>query len=165
MMSRDDARKFREECMTHFGWSENTFYNRIKGHCFIGPYEEQEFIRTLRKYYPNFWCFMKSIRDFIVFSSLNEAEDAPKNGCVIVLDTQDQVNEFADHLEKHTLLSVHSVRKMDYFYFTVGTFYGCSVLEVHLKEDVESTDFRITSEQVAIAETYSYFQQLAYKKQ
>ena len=51
MMSRDDARKFREECMTHFGWSENTFYNRIRGHCFTGPFEEQEFIRTLRKYY------------------------------------------------------------------------------------------------------------------
>ena len=54
MMSRDDARKFREECMTHFGWSENTFYNRIKGNYFAGPYEEQEFIRILRKYYPNF---------------------------------------------------------------------------------------------------------------
>ena len=54
MMSRDDARKFREECMTHFGWSENTFYNRIKGNYFAGPYEEQEFIRILRKYNPNF---------------------------------------------------------------------------------------------------------------
>ena len=54
MMSRDDARKFREECMTHFGWSENTFYNRIKGNYFAGPYEEQEFIRMLRKYNPNF---------------------------------------------------------------------------------------------------------------
>ena len=54
MMSRDDARKFREECMTHFGWSENTFYNRIKGNYFAGPYEEQEFIRILRKYNQNF---------------------------------------------------------------------------------------------------------------
>ena len=54
MMSRDDARKFREECVTHFGWSENTFYNRIKGNYFAGPYEEQEFIRILRKYNPNF---------------------------------------------------------------------------------------------------------------
>ena len=54
MMSRDDARKFREECMTHFGWSENTFYNRIKGNYFAGPYEEQDFIRILRKYNPNF---------------------------------------------------------------------------------------------------------------
>ena len=54
MMSRDDARKFREERMTHFGWSENTFYNRIKGNYFAGPYEEQEFIRILRKYNPNF---------------------------------------------------------------------------------------------------------------
>lgn len=54
MMSRDDARKFREECMTHFGWSENTFYNRIKGNYFAGPYKEQEFIRILRKYNPNF---------------------------------------------------------------------------------------------------------------
>ena len=54
VMSRDDTRKFREECMTHFGWSENTFYNRIKGNYFAGPYEEQEFIRILRKYNPNF---------------------------------------------------------------------------------------------------------------
>ena len=54
LMSRDNARKFRDECMTHFGWAENKFYNRIKGHCFAGPYEEQEFIRILRKYYPNF---------------------------------------------------------------------------------------------------------------
>ena len=54
MMSRDDARKFREECMTHFGWALTTFYVRLKGNCFTGPFEENEFIRILRKYYPNF---------------------------------------------------------------------------------------------------------------
>ena len=31
MMSRDDARKFREECMIHFGWAVTTFYVRLKG--------------------------------------------------------------------------------------------------------------------------------------
>ena len=54
MMSRDDARQFREECMTHFGWAVTTFYVRLKGNCFTGPFEENEFIRILRKYYPNF---------------------------------------------------------------------------------------------------------------
>ena len=54
MMSRDDARKFREERMTHFGWAVTTFYVRLKGNCFTGPFEEQEFIRILRKYNPNF---------------------------------------------------------------------------------------------------------------
>ena len=54
MMSRDDARKFREECMTHFGWALTTFYVRLKGNCFTGPFEENEFIRILRKYNPNF---------------------------------------------------------------------------------------------------------------
>lgn len=106
---------------------------------------------------------MRSVHDFIVFSSLNEAEDAPKNGCIIVLGTQQHLNEFADHLETHTLLSVDSVRRLESFYFTVGTFYHCGVLEVHLKEEMESTDFSITCEQVAIAETFSYFEQLAYK--
>lgn len=108
---------------------------------------------------------LRTVQDFIVFSSLNEAEDAPKKGCVIVLGTQQHLNEFADHLEKNTLLSVDSVRRLESFYFTVGTFYRCGVLEVHLKEDMGSTDFLISCEQVAIAETYSYFQQLAYKKQ
>ena len=65
---------------------------------------------------------MRTVQDFIVFSSLNEAEDAPKNGCIIVLGTQQHLNEFADHLETHTLLSVDSVRRLDSFYFTVGTF-------------------------------------------
>ena len=54
MMSRDDARQFREECMTHFGWAVTTFYVRLKGNCFTGPFEENEFIRILRKYHPNF---------------------------------------------------------------------------------------------------------------
>ncbi len=54
LMSRENAKKFREECLVNFGWSENTFYNRIKGNSFAGPYEEREFVRILRKYYPQF---------------------------------------------------------------------------------------------------------------
>ena len=53
-MSRENAKLFKEECMANFGWSENTFYNRLKGHCFPGPFEEREFVRILKKYYPNF---------------------------------------------------------------------------------------------------------------
>lgn len=53
-MSRDNAKRFREECMTHFGWSENTFYNRLKGNGFAGPYEQTEFVRMIRKYHPDF---------------------------------------------------------------------------------------------------------------
>lgn len=108
---------------------------------------------------------MKSIQDFLVFSSLNEAEDAPQGGCVIALATQEHLTEFADYLEKNTLLSVHSIRRLDHFYFTVGTFFSCGVLEVHLKDEIESTDFRVSCEQVAIAETYSFFQQKAYQKE
>lgn len=52
---------------------------------------------------------LRTVQDFIVFSSLNEAEDAPKKGCVIVLGTQQHLNEFADHLEKSTLRSARIV--------------------------------------------------------
>lgn len=107
---------------------------------------------------------MISIPDFFVFSSLNEEEDAPEKACVIVLNTQKVLTEFADYLEANTMLSVYSIRKLDRFYFTFGTFFDCGVLEVHLKEDIESNGYRITSEQVAIAETYSFFQQQAYKQ-
>ena len=101
---------------------------------------------------------MKSIPNFIVFSSLNEDEEAPKNSCIIALDTQKNLTEFADYLEQNSMLSVYSVRKLERFFFTVGTFFDCGVLEVHLKEDIESADYRITCEQVAIAETFSFLQ-------
>lgn len=54
LMSRENSKRFREECLTNFGWSENTFYNRLRGNGFAGPYEEREFVRILKKYYPNF---------------------------------------------------------------------------------------------------------------
>ena len=52
LMTRRNSRLFREECIAHFGWAENTFYNRIKGAGFAGPYEEKEFIRIMNKYLP-----------------------------------------------------------------------------------------------------------------
>lgn len=104
---------------------------------------------------------MKIIPQFLVLTSLNEEEDAPKNACHIVLETQDNLTEFADYLEQNTLLSVYSVRRLDRFFCTIGTFYHCGVLEVHLKEEMESAGYSITSEQVAIAETYSYLHRTA----
>ena len=103
---------------------------------------------------------MKTIPDFIVLSSLNEEEDAPKQSCLIVLDQSKGLTEFADYLENNSLLSVYSIRKLDRYFFTVGTFFDCGVLEVHLKES-ESIGSRLACEQVAIAETYSYLHRLA----
>ena len=108
---------------------------------------------------------MKTIPDFIVFTSLNEDEDAPKQSCIIAMDTQNGLTEFADYLEKNSMLSVYSIKRLKRFFFTVGTFFDCGVLEVHLKEDIESTDYRITCEQVAIAETFSFLQRSAHKKE
>lgn len=47
---RRRARRFREECMGCFGWSENTFYNRLKGYGFKGMFEHREFVRIFNRF-------------------------------------------------------------------------------------------------------------------
>ena len=98
---------------------------------------------------------------FIVLTSLNEDEEAPKDACLIVIEKHQLMKEFADYLERNSMLSVYSVRKVGRFYYSFGTFFDCAVLEVSLKENVQTTDLRITCEQVAIAETYSFLQSKA----
>lgn len=101
---------------------------------------------------------MKSIPEFIVMPLLqnDEMEQDPRKGCLIIINSQDRLAEFADYLEKNSLLSVTSLRREQRFFFTVGSFYSCGVLEVHLKEDVERANHFVDCEQIAIAETYSY---------
>lgn len=44
------AKDFREDCMASFEWSENTFYNRIKGYGFK-TLERKEFEKKFVRYF------------------------------------------------------------------------------------------------------------------
>ncbi|MBE6324643.1 MAG: hypothetical protein E7074_06655 [Bacteroidales bacterium] len=51
-MSRRDCRTFKEDCMAHFSWSEQTFYNKINfGH--LRPNEDRDLMKILAKYIPS----------------------------------------------------------------------------------------------------------------
>lgn len=105
---------------------------------------------------------MKTI--FFVLSSLYDEDTVPQGLCHIVLENQEQLIPLADFLEKETPLTVFALKRLDNFFYTVGTFTRCGVLEVHLKDDVRSADLDITCEQIAIAETYSFFAKQAINK-
>ena len=109
---------------------------------------------------------MRCPEKFIVFSSPLEKDDEKQyETCFILVETQDKIAEFADYLEKNTLLSVDSYVKKDRFYFTFGSFLFCTVLEVHFKEE-ETAKFGVNSlVHIAIAETYSYLSRLATEKE
>lgn len=48
-MSRINCRKFKEECMAYFDWSEPTFYHKINfGN--LRPNEEKDLMKILAKY-------------------------------------------------------------------------------------------------------------------
>ena len=94
--------------------------------------------------------------DFFVFTSpLNGEEETDPRICIIVLDRQDGIEEFVDHLDKHSVLSVQSFCKRFKFFYTYGTMYNCTLIEVQVKDDAKN--MRLNCDQVAIAETYSYF--------
>lgn len=99
------------------------------------------------------------IAKFFVFSSPDEQEEDQPKTCFIVIDTQEKMAEFADHLERDTILSVLSIVKHQEFYYTFGSFLYCTVLEVHIKEDAAS--LAASCEQIALAETYSYLTRLS----
>lgn len=44
------AVQFREECITNFGWSMSTFYNKMRGKYAFTPLEERSVIHLLGKY-------------------------------------------------------------------------------------------------------------------
>lgn len=97
--------------------------------------------------------------EFLVLSSLHEDEEKNYKTCYIVLDYCKEPAAFADYLEKETLLSVESYRKVTEFFFTFGRYFECFAFEVRIKED--SSNYRLELEQVAIAETYSYLSKKA----
>lgn len=101
------------------------------------------------------------ITNFFVFTSPHEQEEDQPKTCFIAIDTQDKMTEFADHLEKDTLLSVLSIVKHREFFYTFGSLLYCTVLEVHIKE--EAAALQASCEQIAIAETYSYLTRLSIK--
>ena len=101
------------------------------------------------------------IPKFFVFSSPNEQEEDQPKTCFIVVDTQEKMTDFADHLEKNTMLSVLSIIKHREFFYTFGSLLYCTVLEVHIKE--EAAPLHASCEQIAIAETYTYLTRLSAK--
>lgn len=50
-MSRRDCRKFKEECMAYFDWTEQTFYNKINNGN-LRPNEEKDLMKMIAKYFP-----------------------------------------------------------------------------------------------------------------
>ena len=98
--------------------------------------------------------------EFIVLTSLIDEEEEHKDACLIVLDTQKDVEKFADYLERETLLTVDELRKVPYFYFTYDRFVSCSVLKVSIKDEITFKPVITSIEQVAIAETYSFYKNL-----
>lgn len=99
--------------------------------------------------------------EFLVVSSLHEDEEKNYKTCYILLDYCKNPAEFADYLEKNTLLSVDGYEKRTEFFFTFGRFFECVAFEVHVKEESENSGYRIELEQIAIAETYSFLSRKA----
>ena len=99
--------------------------------------------------------------EFLVVSSLHEDEEKNYKTCYILLDYCKNPAEFADYLEKNTLLSVDGYEKRTEFFFTFGRFFECVGFEVHVKEESENSGYRIELEQIAIAETYSFLSRKA----
>ena len=95
--------------------------------------------------------------EFVVLTSLIDDEEEQKDACLIVLDTQKDVEKFADYLERETLLTVDELHRLSHFYFTYDRFYNCSVLKVSIKDEISFQPAITSVEQVAIAETYSFY--------
>ena len=105
---------------------------------------------------------MKNKPYYFVFSSPYDQEENDFKSCyILVMIPYTKIADFADYLEANTALSVDAYVKHDHFFTTIGEYFLCTVLEVHIKED--EANLNMSCEEVAQQETVKYLTDHGYR--